>query len=36
VTPYAGRYLRFGCGLAVDEADVDAAVAAVARIARHG
>ena len=36
VTPYASRYLRFGCGLAVDEADVDAAVAAVARIARRG
>jgi selenocysteine lyase/cysteine desulfurase len=36
VTPYAERHLRFGCGLAVDEADVDAAVAAVARIARHG
>jgi len=36
VTPYAERHVRFGCGLAVDEADVDAAVAAVARIARHG
>jgi selenocysteine lyase/cysteine desulfurase len=36
VTPYAQRHLRFGCGLAVDEADVDAAVAAVARIARSG
>jgi selenocysteine lyase/cysteine desulfurase len=36
VTPYAARHLRFGCGLAVDEADVDAAVAAVARIARRG
>jgi selenocysteine lyase/cysteine desulfurase len=36
VTPYAQRHLRFGCGLAVDEADVDAAVAAVARIARRG
>jgi selenocysteine lyase/cysteine desulfurase len=36
VTPYAERHLRFGCGLAVDEGDVDAAVAAVARIARHG
>jgi selenocysteine lyase/cysteine desulfurase len=36
VTPYAERHLRFGCGLAVDEADVDAAVAAVARIARGG
>jgi selenocysteine lyase/cysteine desulfurase len=36
VTPYAERHLRFGCGLAVDEADVDAAVASVARIARRG
>ena len=36
VTPYAERHLRFGCGLAVHEADVDAAVAAVARIARGG
>jgi selenocysteine lyase/cysteine desulfurase len=36
VTPYAERHLRFGCGLAVDEDDVDAAVAAVARLARHG
>jgi selenocysteine lyase/cysteine desulfurase len=36
VTPYAVRHLRFGCGLAVDEDDVDAAVAAVARIARRG
>jgi selenocysteine lyase/cysteine desulfurase len=36
VTPYAQRHLRFGCGLAVDEADIDAAVAAVARIARGG
>jgi selenocysteine lyase/cysteine desulfurase len=36
VTPYAERHLRFGCGLAVDEDDVDAAVAAVSRIARHG
>jgi selenocysteine lyase/cysteine desulfurase len=36
VTPYAERHLRFGCGLAVDESDVDAAVAAVARIARGG
>jgi selenocysteine lyase/cysteine desulfurase len=36
VTPYAQRHLRFGCGLAVDESDVDAAVAAVARIARAG
>jgi selenocysteine lyase/cysteine desulfurase len=29
VTPYATEYLRFGTGLMVDEADVDAAVAAV-------
>jgi selenocysteine lyase/cysteine desulfurase len=36
VTPYATRHVRFGCGLAVDEADVDAAVAAMARIARTG
>ena len=36
VTPYAERHVRFGCGMAVDEGDVDAAVAAVARIARHG
>jgi selenocysteine lyase/cysteine desulfurase len=36
VTPYAERHVRFGCGLAVDEDDVDAAVAAVSRIARHG
>jgi selenocysteine lyase/cysteine desulfurase len=36
VTPYAERHVRFGCGLAVDEDDVDAAVAAVARIARRG
>lgn len=36
VTPYAQRHLRFGCGLAVDEGDVDAAVASVARIARRG
>jgi selenocysteine lyase/cysteine desulfurase len=36
VTPYAERHLRFGCGLAVDEADIDAAVANVARIARGG
>src|SRR3954451_5903345 len=36
VTPYAQRHLRFGCGLAVDEDDVDAAVAAVARTARTG
>ena len=36
VTPYAQRHLRFGCGLAVDEADVDAAVAEVANIARGG
>jgi selenocysteine lyase/cysteine desulfurase len=36
LTPYAERHVRFGCGLAVDEDDVDAAVAAVARIARRG
>jgi selenocysteine lyase/cysteine desulfurase len=36
VTPYAQRHLRFGCGLAVEESDVDAAVAAVARIALGG
>jgi selenocysteine lyase/cysteine desulfurase len=36
VTPYAQRHLRFGCGLAVDEDDVDAAIAALARIARRG
>jgi selenocysteine lyase/cysteine desulfurase len=36
VTPYAERHVRFGCGLAVDEPDVEAAVAAVARIAREG
>jgi selenocysteine lyase/cysteine desulfurase len=36
VTPYAQRHLRFGCGLAVDEDDVDAAVASVARVARRG
>jgi hypothetical protein len=36
VTPYAERHVRFGCGLAVHEDDVDAAVAAVAEIARHG
>jgi selenocysteine lyase/cysteine desulfurase len=36
VTPYAQRHVRFGCGLAVDEADVDAAVVSVARIARSG
>ena len=35
VTPYAERHVRLGCGLAVDEADVDAAVAAMARIARE-
>jgi selenocysteine lyase/cysteine desulfurase len=35
VTPYAERHVRLGCGLAVDEADVDAAVAAVATIARE-
>jgi selenocysteine lyase/cysteine desulfurase len=36
VTPYAERHVRFGCGLAVDEQDVDAALASVAEIARHG
>jgi selenocysteine lyase/cysteine desulfurase len=36
VTPYAERHVRFGCGLAVDEDDVDAAVAAMARIAHRG
>jgi selenocysteine lyase/cysteine desulfurase len=36
VTPYAERHVRFGCGLAVDEDDVDAAVVSVARIARGG
>jgi selenocysteine lyase/cysteine desulfurase len=36
VTPYARRHVRFGCGLAVDEDDVDAAVAAVARLAEDG
>jgi selenocysteine lyase/cysteine desulfurase len=35
VTPYAERHVRLGCGLAVDEADVDAAVAAIATIARE-
>jgi selenocysteine lyase/cysteine desulfurase len=35
VTPYAERHVRLGCGLAVDEDDVDAAVAALARIARE-
>jgi selenocysteine lyase/cysteine desulfurase len=35
VTPYAERHVRLGCGLAVDEADVDAAVAALAKIARE-
>jgi selenocysteine lyase/cysteine desulfurase len=35
VTPYAERHVRLGCGLAVDEADVDAAVAAVAKVARQ-
>ena len=34
--PTRERHLRFGCGLAVDEDDVDAAVASVARIARGG
>ena len=32
VTPYAERHVRLGTGLWVDEADVDAAVAAVARL----
>ena len=32
VTPYAERHVRFGTGLWVDEADVDAAVSAVARL----
>jgi selenocysteine lyase/cysteine desulfurase len=32
VTPYAERYVRLGTGLWVDEADVDAAVGAVARL----
>jgi selenocysteine lyase/cysteine desulfurase len=36
VPPYAERHVRFGCGLAVDERDVDAAVAEIARIARGG
>jgi selenocysteine lyase/cysteine desulfurase len=36
VTPYAERHVRFGCGLAVDEDDVDVAVSNVARIARRG
>ena len=36
VTPYAERHVRLGCGLAVDEWDVDTAVGAVARIARNG
>jgi selenocysteine lyase/cysteine desulfurase len=35
VTPYAERHVRLGCGVAVDEADVDAAVAALAKIARE-
>jgi selenocysteine lyase/cysteine desulfurase len=29
VTPYAVEHVRLGCGLQVDEADVDAAIAAV-------
>jgi selenocysteine lyase/cysteine desulfurase len=29
VSPYAVEHVRLGCGLQVDEADVDAAVAAV-------
>jgi selenocysteine lyase/cysteine desulfurase len=32
VTPYAERHVRFGTGLWVDERDVDAAVAAIARL----
>jgi hypothetical protein len=36
VTPYAERHVRFGCGLAVDEDDVDAALASVGEIARRG
>ena len=36
VTPYAERHVRFGCGLAVDEEDVDAAVVSVGEIARRG
>ena len=32
VTPYAVEHVRLGCGLQVDEADVDAAIAAVARL----
>jgi selenocysteine lyase/cysteine desulfurase len=32
VTPYAARHVRFGTGLWVDEADVDAAVTAVSRL----
>jgi selenocysteine lyase/cysteine desulfurase len=35
VTPYAERHVRLGCGLGVNEADVDAAVRAVAKIARE-
>jgi selenocysteine lyase/cysteine desulfurase len=35
VTPYAERHVRLGCGLAVDEADVDAAISALAQIARE-
>ena len=32
VTPYAQRHVRFGTGLWVDEADVDAAIRAVGRL----
>ena len=32
MTPYAERHVRLGTGLWVDEVDVDAAVAAVARL----
>ena len=32
VTPYAEPYVRLGTGLWVDEADVDAALSAVARL----
>jgi selenocysteine lyase/cysteine desulfurase len=32
VTPYAERHVRFGTGLWVDEADVDAALGAIARL----
>jgi selenocysteine lyase/cysteine desulfurase len=33
VTPYATEHVRLGCGLQVDEADVDAAIAGVAALA---